>query len=316
MDLDDRTVTPPRLVQVALSTTNMSGSLRLFSELFGFVNAGGSAAWGSVLAMQDLPADTHCVVWWMVGATPLLQIELFQYGYPEQRLQPEDWRPCDHGWVRMGIAIADFDRVLAGLQAMSIVPLGRSGDAPRRRLAFREPFAGGIIEVIEQADVSGPTVVYATSSVADLEGARRFYRDVVGGEIRSLEVLHRPEDESLWGLGGAERDGFVVDLPGGMLEIVSYSSPAGCPRPPQARTSDQGFINVALGSRDQDEIRSLIRRVGEHGVATTMVVDTELLSGTYITQPGYELELMNVPEELEAMLGFRPSTPFVSALGD
>lgn len=294
----------------------MSGSLRLFSELFGFVNAGGSAAWGDVLAMQDMPSETHCLVWWMVGATPLLQIEFFQYGFPEQRPQPADWRPSDHGWVRMGVAVPDFDHVVKSLALMAIVPLGRSGDAPERRLAFREPFAGGIVEVIEKLDAAGPIVVYATSSVADVEAARRFYENAVGGVIWDLDVLHTPEDEGLWGLKGAQRTGFVVDLPGGMLEIVCYSSPKGRPRPADARTSDQGFINVALGSRNQDEVRSLIQRVTRFGISTTLVVDNELLSGTYITQPGYELEFMNVPEELEAMLGFKPANPFVSALND
>src|SRR5690606_10250117 len=108
----------PRLLQVALSTANLSGSLRLFSELFGFENAGGTAAWGNVLAMQQLPPETHCLVWWLVGATPLQQIELFQYGFPEQRPQPDDWRPSDCGWVRMGIAVRDFARVLEGMDRL------------------------------------------------------------------------------------------------------------------------------------------------------------------------------------------------------
>lgn len=312
-----RDIPPPRLLQVALSTSNMSGSLRLFSELFGFANAGGSAAWGDVLAMQQMPADTHCLVWWLVGATPLLQVELFQYGFPEQRPQPDDWRPSDCGWVRMGIAVSDFERVVEGLRRMEIAPIGQSGgDGVGRRLAFREPYAGGIIEVIEQAGVAGPTVVYATSSVADLDAARRFYAEVVGGEIRELGVLHQPEDEALWGLAGARREGFIVDLPGGMLEIVHYSSPKGRPRPVDARTNDLGFINVALGGPKQDEVRALIQRIKAHGVPTTVMVDTELLTGTYVTHPGYELELMNVPAELEAMLGFRPAVPFVSALND
>jgi hypothetical protein len=305
-----------RLVQVAVSTCDMSASLRLYSELFGFANAGGSAAWGSVLAMQNLPDDAHCVVWWMVGATPLLQLELFHHGAPEQRRLPADWRPSDHGWVRFGVAVADLDRVAAGLKRFGLTILGRAGAAPQRRLAFRDPYVGGIIEVIERIGEPAPAIVYATSSVADLGAAERFYRDVVKAAIRPLEDLHAPEDEALWGLAGSRREGFLVELPGGLLEIVRYASPHGRPRRHDHRTSDQGIVNVALGSRSQDTIRQLIGRVHEHGIDTTIVVDNEMLTGTYIVEPGYELELMNVPEELEAMLGFRPASPFVTALGD
>ena len=81
------------LVQVALNSANVSGTLRLLSELFGFRNAGGSAAWGKVLVMHDLPEDAHCIVWWMIGAQPFFQIEIFQHGYPEQRPLPPWWRP-------------------------------------------------------------------------------------------------------------------------------------------------------------------------------------------------------------------------------
>ena len=117
------------LAQVALNTADLSASLRLYCELFGFANAGGSAAWGKVLAMQGLPPDAHCIVWWLVGEMPFFQLEFFHHGSPVQRPLPDDWRPCDHGWVRMGIAVADFDRVTAGLARLSILPSYRQEGA-------------------------------------------------------------------------------------------------------------------------------------------------------------------------------------------
>jgi catechol 2,3-dioxygenase-like lactoylglutathione lyase family enzyme len=312
----DADQTSLRLVQLAMCTNDLSASLRLYSELFGFANAGGSAAWGPVLAMQGLPEDARCLVWWMVGATPLLQLELFHHGSPAQRPQPGDWRPCDHGWVRFGVAVQDLNHVLRAMERLGIASLGTSGSVPARRLAFRDPHAGCIVEVIERPAEAAPSVVYATSSVADLPAAERFYREVIGAAIRPIEDLHQPEEEALWGLPGAKREGFLVDLPGGLLEIVAYSSPQPRLRAPDHRSSDQGMMNVALGSRSQATIRELIRRVQEEGIATTVVVDNDVLSGTYVVAPGREIELMNVPDELEAMLGFRPATPFVTALGD
>ena len=306
---------PLSLVQVALNSTSVSGSLRLFSELFGFRNAGGSPAWGKVLAMQDLPDEAHCIVWWLVGTTPFFQIEIFHHDYPQQRLLPRDWRPCDLGWVRLGVAVSDFDRTVAGLDRYGVPVLGAAGAPPARRLAFREPYAGCIVEVIEREDVDGPSVAYVTSSVADLENARRYYADVVGATIEPIEGLHGPEDEVLWGLAGAEREGFLARLPGGILEIVQYVSPAGRSRRADHRSSDQGILNVAVGSRSHDAIRALIDRIHDFGLRTTVIVDNDTVCGTYVVEAGYEMEMLSIPPELDAALGFKPSTPFVNEVG-
>jgi len=304
------------LAQVALCSTSVSGSLRLYAEGFGFANAGGSAAWGEVLAMQDLPDEAHCIVWWMVGSQPFFQLEIFHHTYPEQRALPPNWRACDHGWVRIGIALADFDRLVKVLDRHGVALLGMSGRAPARRLAFRDPFAGIVVEAIERPGLDGPTLVYATSSVADLDRARRFYTEVVGAEIRPLEELHRPEDEALWGLAGASREGFLACLPGGTLEIVCYTSPEGRPRRADHRSSDQGMLNIALGSRDLDDVRALIARIHSFGRATAHIVDDGTLCGTYCVEPGFEMEMFAIPAELDAALGFLPSpAPFVNDVG-
>lgn len=313
---DETPDTSLSLVQVALSSTSLSGSLRLFSELFGFQNAGGSPAWGQTLAMQALPEGAHCIVWWLVGTTPFFQIEIFHHDYPEQRLLPPDWKPCDHGWVRLGIAIPDFDRVIEGLDRYAVPILGRSGSAPTRRLAFREPYAGCVVEVIERVEADGPSVAYVSSSVADLEQARKFYAEVVGAQIRQLEELHAPEDEALWGLAGAEREGFLACLPGGTLEILRYKSPQGRPPRDDHRSSDQGLLNIAVGSRSHDVIRTLIGRIHDFGLDTTVIVDNEMVCGTYVVEAGYELEMFSIPPELDAALGFKPAaSPFVNEVG-
>jgi len=307
---------PLSLAQVALNSTSVSGSLRLFSELFGFANAGGSAAWGNVLAMQDLPEEAHCMVWWLVGTTPFFQIEIFHHGYPEQRLLPADWKPSDLGWVRLGVAVPDFDRVIEGLARRDVPVLGRSGTASARRLAFREPYVGCVVEVIERVGDAGPSVPYVTSSVADIARAREFFEEVVGAESRPLVELHAPADEGLWGLAGAERRGFLACLPGGMLEIVEYASPKGRPRRADHRSSDQGILNIAVGSRSHDVIRALIGRIHAFGLKTTVIVDNDTVCGSYVVEAGYEMEMMSIPPELDEALGFKPSPiPFVNEVG-
>ncbi|MDG2001994.1 MAG: hypothetical protein P8J20_01555 [Novosphingobium sp.] len=313
---DEATQSSLSLVQVALNSASVSGSLRLYAELFGFENAGGSAAWGDVLAMQDLPVEAHCLVWWMVGKQPFFQLEIFHHGFPEQRLLPADWKPSDHGWVRIGVAVSDFDRVVKALARLGVPVIGESGSAPKRRLAFRDPYAGIIVETIEQPNSDGPSVTYATSSVADLDRARAFYAEVVGAEIRPLEELHAPEDEALWGLAGAIREGFLACLPGGNLEIIRYTSPEGRMRRSDHRSSDQGMLNIALGSRDPEAIRALIARIHASGLATTHIVDTGTMCGTYVVEAGFEIEMLSIPPELDAALGFTPSaSPFVNDVG-
>lgn len=301
------------LAQVALNTSDLSASLRLWCELFGFANAGGSAVWGKALAMQGLPEDAHCIVWWLVGARPFFQLEFFHHGSPVQRPQPPGWRPCDHGWVRLGVAVVDFDRVADGLARLSVPVPGATGKAPRRRLVFRDPQVGAMVEVIERGGLAGPEIAYATSSVGDLDAARTYYRDVMGARIGALDELHTPGDEALWGLAGGVREGFVAELPrGGLIEVVSYTSPVPRPRAVDHLTSDQGIMNIAVGSREAGDIRALIARANASGRATPVIVDSGTVVGTYVTESGYEMELIGIPEELDAYLGFLPAAPFVT----
>src|SRR4051812_15820268 len=99
------------VVQIGMNTADMAGTLGLYSDLFGFVNAGANALWGGVMKIQGLGDDAHSLIWWMVGGAPFFQLEFFTHGQPKQRPQPKGWRPCDQGWVRFGIAVNDFDRV-------------------------------------------------------------------------------------------------------------------------------------------------------------------------------------------------------------
>lgn len=174
----------------------------------------------------------------MVGGQPFFQLELFHHGHPKQRPLPENWRPCDHGWVRFGIAVNNFDRVVSGLQRRSIPVLGTAGAPGKRHLAFRDPHVGVILEIMEGAATSCPAVIYAASSVPDVARARYLYQGVLGAEIQPLELLHEPEDE--------------------------------CP--------------VVYGE----------------------------VSGTYVVEPDFSVELVGIPAHLDKIYGFAPVGRFVA----
>jgi catechol 2,3-dioxygenase-like lactoylglutathione lyase family enzyme len=306
------------LAQVALNTADMTATLRLYSELFGFDNGGGGVAWGDIARVQGLGPEAYWVRWWMVGGRPFFQLELFHHGCPKQRPLPEDWRPSDHGWVRFGIAVDDFDRVVSGLQRRSMPVLGTTGAQGQRHLAFRDPYVGVIIEIMEGAATSCPAVIYATSSVPNITRARHLYQEVLGAEIQPLELLHKPEDERLWGLADAHREGFLVRLGDCFLEILSYSSPAGRPQPADHCIVDQGIMNVGLGSRNVAAIQALMARVQAAGVKITIPIVYGEVAGTYVVEPDFPIELIGVPAHLDKLYGFVPIGRFVApyALGE
>jgi len=298
------------LIQFGLNTTDMAGSLRLYAEAFGFRNAGGQALWGETIRIQGLPPSSRAIMWWLVGAQPFFQLELFQHSRPAQRPLPEGWRPCDLGWVRFGVAVADFDAALVAIVGNGLALTGRDGGRGARRCAFRDPFVGCMVEVREAPGGAGPALLYAAASVSDLAAARHYYGEVLGFPLAPLETLHTPEDEALWGLAGARREGFVADTGQVRLEILCYANPRGQPGRLDHRASDQGFFNVALGARDVAEVRAAIAGLRAAGVEPERVYDTGELLAAYVNAPEREVEVCVVPAALDAVLGFAPAAPF------
>jgi catechol 2,3-dioxygenase-like lactoylglutathione lyase family enzyme len=300
------------IAQIGLNTCDLAGSLRLYREVFGFCNAGGNALWGDVMRIQGLDAQSRSLIWWMVGASAFFQLEFFHHTNPKQRPLPADWRPCDLGWVRFGLEVPNFEAVASALARANISTLApATRDAGSRRLAFRDPYIGIVVEVIESPEAAGSVVNYVTSSVADLGAARRFYGEVIGAELQALGNLHVPAAESLWGLGGAVRDGFLARIGERCIEVVNYRQPLGRSQPDR-RISDQGIMNVALASRDVPTIRALLDRIRADGHQPTSVLEGPDFLGTYIVDPGYELEVFASPESRDELLGFRPVGPFVA----
>ena len=297
-------------VQIGLVTSDLPGSLQLYAEAFGYRNAGAQCSWGSVNAIQGVAADSRHVTWWMVGDQAFFQMEIFSYSGPTERPLPADWRPCDHGWTRFGLVIADFDGCLKVLHRRGIKPIAPAVlKQGLRRVAIRDPYVGAIIEIIEcdPRYPRGPVVTYVTSSVSDLESARRFYADTLQLEIGPLENLHSAADEALWGLSQAERVGFLAKSGDIVLEIVQYHNPPGRPKPEDHDSSDQGIMNIALGARHGDVIVDALRSVAEAGlVPPKTFVNGDSVCG-YITAREREIEFASFPENMDAVVGFAPT---------
>jgi Glyoxalase/Bleomycin resistance protein/Dioxygenase superfamily len=311
-------------VQIGINTADMAGSIRLLSEAFGFANAGGQLLWGEIITIQGLTPDSRALMWWLVGRQKFFQLELFHHTRPLQRPLRADWRPCDHGWVRIGIAVKDFDRCLKALERNGVsllsAPIETNG---LRRVAFRDPYIGVIVEAMEDGkgltgyDVGwsgdGPAVVYATSSVSDIGAARRLYHDTLGFEIEPIELLHDASHEAMWGLAGAKREGFLVRAGDTRLEIVEYRNPVGRPRPADYRCSDQGIVNAAIGSRDLADATEAFARLAAIGLKPPYLSTGPGVLGGYIIAPERELEIVALPESLDTMIGFVPTFPFLAA---
>ncbi len=317
-----------KIMQVALNSSDLPGSLRLFSEVFGFANAGSQAGWGAMMRIQGLGDDARMLVWWMVGRQQSMQLEIFTHIEPAQRPLRADWTPADHGWIRFGIGVPDFDGTLAALARAGVSTItAPTGEPGSRRVAFRDPYAGIVIEIIEENDALSPGIrhrhfdldpfiVYAAVSVADLEASRDFFGRVVGLPL-SDNHLHRPEDEALWGLADAERTSFLADTGGMLIEVVEYITPRGRPKPADYRVSDQGMMNIALRSTEKPRVQGIIdRTLAEDRTAITAIVSGDAALGTYIQAPDRELELVAASLDADPWMGLVPAGPLFATTID
>ena len=261
----------PPLNQVAFSVVDLRRTERWFREGCGLVPAGGSRRMmrGAIAArVQGLPgAASTC--WWLVGRNPWLQLEFFQFERPIARLMPQDFRPCDTGYTRMGLWVADFDATLGRLARLGSDPLTPPlGDRGDRRACVRSP-DGVYVELMEGDPLPAPpgagrgdcgtAVRSITLSVPDLEKTVQFFGGALGLP-RSDTRLHEPAHESLWGLSGARTTSAVFRAGDVLLEAVQYLDPKGRPWPPGYRISDQGILNIAFGARSRSEHVALLER--------------------------------------------------------
>lgn len=158
----------PPLNQIALSVVDLRLTERWFREGVGLLPAGGRR-WmmrGPLASrVQGLPkAASTC--WWLVGSNPWAQLELFQFERPLARPLPTDFRPCDIGYTRIGLWVADFDETLIRLARLGSQPLSTvQGQAGERRACVRNP-DGVYVEIMEADPLAGHVTPGHNSPVA------------------------------------------------------------------------------------------------------------------------------------------------------
>lgn len=319
----------PPLNQIAFSVVDLRPTERWFREGLGFLPSGGSRLMmSSPLAgrVQGLPrAASTC--WWLVGRNRWFQLEMFQFRRPVARLMPADARPCDIGYRRIGVCVADFDATLGKLEGLGTRPLGPiQGVRGQRRACVRNP-DGVFVEVME-ADprpqrpgterAQCPVAVRSiTLSTPDLAASVAYLKAILGSDPTPV-VLHTTEHEAMWGLAGAVTKSAVFECGDVFVELVQYVDPVGKPWPQGYRISDQGILNIAFGARTKRDHRQIYGRAKAFG-ARPNFRPLNLPGGgvVYVNDPlGFSVELLWIARWADRQWGFEPLAPGKRALAD
>lgn len=295
------------LNQIAFSVVDLRLTERWFREGCGLLPAGGARTMmrGPLAAsIQGLPgAASTC--WWLVGRNPWCQLELFQFERPLARLMPHDFRPCDIGYTRVGLWVADFDACLTNLARLGSLPLSSiMGARGQRRACVRNP-DGVYVELMEEDPLPQqppgerlycPAAIRSvTLSTPDLEQSVA-YLSALCGKSPIDNFLHGPEHEALWELTHAKSRSALFDAGDVLLEVVQYQDPIGRPRPQDYRISDQGILNIAFGGRSKQQMMAAYERAVAFGIiANCRPVHLPLLQvgAVYLNDAlGFSVELL------------------------
>ena len=310
----------PPLSQVAFSVVDLAATERWFREGLGFWPAGGSRAMmrGPLASsVQGLPrAASTC--WWLVDRNEWFQLELFQFERPLARLMPDDFRPCDIGYTRIGVWVADFDEALTRLERLGSSPLSAPvGATGARRACVRNP-DGVYVEIMEDDPLSGAGL---DPGSVGLPG-RAALGDPLGpgpGPIRG--VLQRARPQPLGGgAAGTRARGAVGACRGTHAEqpvlrrqrprrgrAVSRSDRAGSPdRATGSRI--KAILNIAFGVRTKRTTPSSTAAHAEPGRSRTgRPLHVPGAGVTYVNDPQqFSVELLWTSPASDRRFGFTP----------
>lgn len=303
------------ICQVAISATHLRRTHQWYRLALGFRTAGKlrhrEAEEGRTSGLPEVSLD----VWCLVDAQRFSQIEMFEFQRPRMRAIPDDWRRSDIGYSTLGVHVRRFDDTLAQILATSgrllTDPIGLPGF---RRVCLFDP-EGILLELVEDDSEAesgqpalreGPMLKSVSISVPDLERARRFWTETLGLQ-EAQAPLHSPEHEALWGLPGAQREAVTLRSGSFLVELVRYESPVGRPRHAGYLLSDQGLLNVALGTMERQSFDDVFERVHAHGYRCNAVPYTEPGVGTVVyllDDCGISVELLCVEEAGLHEMGF------------
>ncbi len=310
--------------QIALSTTDLVRSAHWYRRTFDWQSAGTKRdREGDVWAQVPGLPEAHFTVWWLVELPRFFQFELFEFHKPRMRLQSGTALASDIGYSSIGLHVFDLDAVLRRLAATGGIPLTAvMGSRGARRVCLRDP-EGVLLELMEDGsrpagNAGGPlaTVRSVSLSVPDIGMAHRFWVEALGMKELDGNVLHSPEHGRLWGLEGAKRREFVVDAGECLVEVVQYLDPPPRHRPAGYLLSDQGILNVAVGTTSRNEFDAVFSRAQRAGFYPCHAPWTvpEVATVVYLQDgQGFTVELLCVEPTALARMGF-PTTLAPSAV--
>ncbi|MCB1853763.1 MAG: SRPBCC family protein [Halieaceae bacterium] len=319
--------TGKHVCQVAFTALDAAGLREWYANVFGLVRSGKILFFPpSTERVQGVPGAWEKTSW-LLDQQDYFQLEFFSFLSPRTRLRPADWRPCDIGYNMVGIAVSDFDQVLRNVGAFSgIQPPPVSGEAGERRAVVADP-EGNLVEILERDPITRvegmnttivrpevPAVVRTMRAVVpSLAEAREDFVGAMGLEVVEGFQLHDASDEALWGLEGAEAETLVLRSDNFLLELVQYSSPESRPWPEGYRLSDQGFMNIALGYRDNRDYDASFDRATRNGMTPNgKVADIGVFRVMYVNgSNGFSVEMLNARRFLWWVSGFSSHEPYV-----
>ena len=307
------------LSQIAVSVMDLDASVAFYEDL-GYRQAGGTDNMqGWVVSKIQGYKGVRARLRWLNDGSPGFQLELFQYERPPARPMDPDASPCDIGYRRLGLRVADLDAVLGRLQARGThfvsEPMAYPGG---RRACVKDP-DGVYLELMEE-DVLHPRpdpsraagngspvrTRTLTLSVPDLKQAERYFEGILGMKRADLE-LHTPDMEEMWGLEGAKTRSTVLKCDDFLLELVEYLSPRGKPRPPDEQMGDAGIWHMALWFHKGRYVRQAYREACKAGLGSrSKPVSLGLVTAVYMkTDQGFTVEYFHAPRAAGPLFGFR-----------
>jgi catechol 2,3-dioxygenase-like lactoylglutathione lyase family enzyme len=265
---------------------------------------------GLVSGLPEVALD----VWCLVDDQRFSQIEMFEFQRPRMRPQPADQCRSDIGYSAFGVAVMDFDAALNRIRHTSgrllTDPVGVRG---QRRVCLRDP-DGILIEIMESPPQPAADAIQSsqvalrsiTISVPDLERASRFWVNTLGLTEADCR-LHEPDHESMWRLLDARHEQLTLRSGHFLIELVHYHHPTPRARPAGYLLSDQGILNVAIGTMERAEFDTLFDRVRAAGYHYNSEPWTKVGVGTvvYLSDDcGISVELLHAEDSGLEELGF------------
>jgi lactoylglutathione lyase len=147
-------------------------------------------------------------------------------------------------------------------------------------------------------------MAYVAIRVADLERARRFYRDGLGfAELSRLEVSGGSPTARLLGLDELEVSALFLERDGTRLELQQLALPAGRALP--APRAQLGLSHLALRVQDLDAVVASLVVAGGRVLEESRFARADLRSRVVVLEDpdGTRVELIEMPGDPRAPLG-------------